>query len=202
LCGLLGGRPVDLCQEIAWAEVDQLAALDRSILAGTQSPPVDRALGLVENTQGHTKRLARAWRLTADGEAVIYAHRGGRALVKAQRRISKGGKLVAPKSGRRGKHQQIAAAGTEPATTSVRMTALTHEVLTTVANLSAGESNPSNREIATAVKVKDEGQISKLLTRLQTHGLLENAGGPPKGANAWRLTSSGEELLSASRSAT
>ena len=36
--------------------------------------------GLVENTQGHTKRQARAWRLTSDGEAVIDAHRGGRAL--------------------------------------------------------------------------------------------------------------------------
>ena len=50
--------------------------------------------GLVENTQAHTKRLARAWRLTADGEAVIESHQGGRDLVKAQRKISKGGKLV------------------------------------------------------------------------------------------------------------
>ena len=54
----------------------------------------------------------------------------------------------------------------------------------------------SNREIAHAAKVKDEGQISKLLRRLEDHGLLENTGGAsPAGGNAWRLTAGDRELL-------
>jgi AcrR family transcriptional regulator/DNA-binding MarR family transcriptional regulator len=156
--------------------------------------------GLVENTQGHTKRLARAWRLTADGEAVIDSHRGGRALVKAQRRVGKGGKLVAAKTAgaRRGRPTPGASIDTGGVKVGFRMTALTHEVLTSIANLSAGKTNPSNREIAQAVGVKDEGQISKLLARLQAHGLLENTGGLTKGANAWRLTARGDEILQAS----
>jgi hypothetical protein len=57
----------------------------------------------------------------------------------------------------------------------------------------------SNREIAQAAGVKDEGQISKLLARLQTHGLLQNTGGPTAGSNAWQLTLHGEETLTASQ---
>jgi AcrR family transcriptional regulator/DNA-binding PadR family transcriptional regulator len=152
--------------------------------------------GLIENTQGHTKRQARAWRLTSDGEAVIDAHR---SLKQAQRRTSKGGKLVA-KSTRRGERERIAAAGTDTAdTTTIRVTALTRQVLTAVAELSERGANPTNRELAQAAQVKDQGQISKLLARLQTHGLLENTGGPPRGANAWQLTPRGEELLHAGR---
>jgi AcrR family transcriptional regulator/DNA-binding MarR family transcriptional regulator len=156
--------------------------------------------GLIENTQAHTNRQARAWRLTADGEAVIDAHRGGRDLVKAQRKLSRGGKLVAPTSGRRGK-SKIAAAGTEVVSTGFRMTALTHEVLTAIANLSDLGSNPSNRAIARAAGVKDEGQISKLLRRLEDHGLLENTGGLTHGANAWQLTPRGQQIA-ASRTTT
>jgi AcrR family transcriptional regulator/DNA-binding MarR family transcriptional regulator len=152
--------------------------------------------GLVENTQAHTKRQARAWRLTSDGEAVIDAHRGGGALVKAQRKAGKGGKLAAQShSGRRGKREPIATAGTDQSSGGFRMTALTRQVLTAVAELSRRGANPSNREIATAVNVKDEGQISKLLARLQTHGLLQNTAGHAAGHNSWQLTSHGEEIL-------
>jgi AcrR family transcriptional regulator/DNA-binding MarR family transcriptional regulator len=156
------------------------------------------AQGLIENTQA-PKRLARAWRLTADGEAVIDSHRGGRALIKAQRRAGRGGKLVAAKTALRGRPTPGASIDTGGVKVGFRMTALTHEVLTRIANLSAGGTNPSNREIAQAAGVKDEGQISKLLARLQGHGLLENAGGPPQGTNAWRLTPRGAELLNTSR---
>jgi AcrR family transcriptional regulator/DNA-binding MarR family transcriptional regulator len=152
--------------------------------------------GLVENTLAQTKRQVMAWRLTSDGEAVIDAHR---PLKQAQRKAGKGGKLVTTRSaaGRKGKNPQIAAAGTDRPRTRIRMTARTHEVLTAVANLNKGERNPSNRELAQAAGVKDEGQISKLLARLEKHGLLQNTGGLTKGANAWRLTPRGEKLLAA-----
>ena len=152
--------------------------------------------GLIENTQAHLNRQARAWRLTSDGEAMLDADR---SLKQAQRKMSRGGKLAAPKSARRGK-RRIAAAGTEVASTGFRMTALTHEVLAVVANLSSGESNPSNRAIARAAGVKDEGQISKLLSRLEDHGLLENTGPVSAGApKAWELTPRGEEILRTSQ---
>jgi AcrR family transcriptional regulator/DNA-binding MarR family transcriptional regulator len=155
--------------------------------------------GLIEDAQGHTNRQTKAWRLTRDGEAVIDAHRGGRALIKAQRTAGKGGRLATTRSaaGRRGKHEQIAAAGTDRPGTRIRMTVLTRQVLAVVAELGGWGSSPTNREIAAAAGVKDEGQISKLLARLQAHGVLENTGGPPKGANAWRLTPRGEELVRA-----
>ena len=54
----------------------------------------------------------------------------------------------------------------------------------------------SNREVATAAGIADQGQISKLLTRLQSLGLIHNKGqGPLKGApNAWALTAKGVEV--------
>jgi AcrR family transcriptional regulator len=54
----------------------------------------------------------------------------------------------------------------------------------------------SNREIAIHAEIADQGQVSKLLTRLQKHGLLDNAGpGHLKGKpNAWTLTRKGEDL--------
>jgi AcrR family transcriptional regulator/DNA-binding MarR family transcriptional regulator len=153
--------------------------------------------GLVENTQAHTKRLARAWRLTADGEAVIDAHR---SLKRAQRKTSKGGKLAA-KSTRRGEHKRVATVGAESVSTGVRVTALTHQVLSAVAQLGKGTHvPPSNVEISRAAGVKDQGQISKLLTRLQAQGLLRNTGGATAGIpNAWQLTPHGEAVLTASR---
>jgi DNA-binding MarR family transcriptional regulator len=154
--------------------------------------------GLVENTQGHSSRHVKAWRLTTDGEAVIDAHR---PLKQAQRKAGKGGKLATTRSaaGRRGK-QQTTTGGMEAANTAFRMTVLTHEVLVTVADLGKKGANSSNRAIATVTGVKDEGQMSKLLWRLEAHGLLENTGA--RASNAWQLTLRGEEFLSAGRPAT
>ena len=61
----------------------------------------------------------------------------------------------------------------------------------------------SNRDIADAAGLRDEGQTSKLLSRLEQRGLVENVGlgaayGEP---NAWRLTASGEGMLRAAHGA-
>jgi AcrR family transcriptional regulator len=57
----------------------------------------------------------------------------------------------------------------------------------------------SNRQLADASEITDQGQISKLLTRLQGLGLIENAGaGHARGGpNAWALTDRGREVESA-----
>ena len=60
----------------------------------------------------------------------------------------------------------------------------------------------SNRQIAERVEINDQGQVSKLLSRLQRIGLLRNtaidasAKGDP---NVWLLTPSGELVTSTIR---
>ena len=100
--------------------------------------------------------------------------------------------------------------GERPPAIDFRLTVRTQMVLTAVAELGARKfvpggrgSAPSNREIADAAGVSDQGQISKLLARLEGLGLLQNTGGATAGVpNAWRLTPRGEEILSASRPTT
>lgn len=60
----------------------------------------------------------------------------------------------------------------------------------------AGSPGASNREVGEAAGIEDQGQISKLLTRLERLGLIENNGaGQARGApNAWRLTARGLEV--------
>jgi AcrR family transcriptional regulator/DNA-binding MarR family transcriptional regulator len=59
----------------------------------------------------------------------------------------------------------------------------------------------SNREIADAAGVSDQGQISKLLGRLERLGLIKNTGGvQPSGApNQWHLTPKGQEAQQQTR---
>ena len=78
----------------------------------------------------------------------------------------------------------------------MRLTYRTVRVLMAVAELGAREAYPSNREVGIASGVPDQGQISKLLTRLSKLGLVENGpAGLASGApNAWMLTSKGAEV--------
>ncbi|HEY7830175.1 MAG TPA: TetR family transcriptional regulator [Solirubrobacteraceae bacterium] len=65
----------------------------------------------------------------------------------------------------------------------------------------AGHPGASNRTVAEASGISDQGQISKLLARLDSLGLVRNTGqGHPKGApNAWQLTARGQEVEQAIR---
>jgi hypothetical protein len=78
----------------------------------------------------------------------------------------------------------------------MRLTYRTVRVLAAVAELSALGSPPSNREVGLAAGMRDQGQISKLLTRLHGLGLIENTdAGLARGApNAWMLTAKGREI--------
>jgi IclR helix-turn-helix domain len=61
----------------------------------------------------------------------------------------------------------------------------------------AAAPRSSNREVAQAAGLVDEGQTSKLLRRLAERGLVENVGFGQQGgrSNAWLLTARGEGLL-------
>ncbi len=78
----------------------------------------------------------------------------------------------------------------------MRLTYRTMRVLLAVGALGGRGSYPSNRQVGDAAGVRDQGQISKLLARLDDLGLIEKMGeGRVKGeANAWRLTERGHEV--------
>jgi TetR/AcrR family transcriptional regulator len=78
---------------------------------------------------------------------------------------------------------------------------LTYRTLRVLAAIAAAPGS-SNRQVADAAGVHDDGQISKLLMRLQRVGLVQNTGqGHARGgSNAWVLTSKGARVERASRS--
>jgi DNA-binding MarR family transcriptional regulator len=78
----------------------------------------------------------------------------------------------------------------------VRLTDRTILVLSAIATLSRAGGGPSNREVARAAGIADQGQTSKLLSRLCRQGLIENAPMEVQlRANAWRLTPDGEAVV-------
>jgi AcrR family transcriptional regulator len=81
----------------------------------------------------------------------------------------------------------------------MRLTYRTIRVLLAIGELSGPGSHPSNREVADAAGIRDQGQISKLLARLHQLGLIENAlDARAKGEpNGWGLTERGGEVREA-----
>jgi DNA-binding MarR family transcriptional regulator len=74
----------------------------------------------------------------------------------------------------------------------MRLTYRTVRVLIAIAS----HEGASNRQVGDAAGIADQGQISKLLARLDGLGLIENTGaGHSRGeANAWQLTRKGLEV--------
>jgi DNA-binding MarR family transcriptional regulator len=127
---------------------------------------------------------------------IVLPYQGHAAAAREQARLApelsalsadaKGGRLVA-------------AVGKPTAPLDFRLTVRTQLVLTAIARLGEQGRDPSNREISGAAGVRDQGQISRLLTRLEGLGLLENTGGATAGVpNAWHLTQRGGEIVSLS----
>jgi AcrR family transcriptional regulator len=81
----------------------------------------------------------------------------------------------------------------------MRLTYRTIRVLLAVGELSEQGSDPSNRQVGDAAGIRDQGQISKLLSRLEQLDLIENVSSPRvKGEqNAWTLTTRGAEVREA-----
>jgi DNA-binding MarR family transcriptional regulator len=83
----------------------------------------------------------------------------------------------------------------------MRVTYRTVRVLLAVAKLDAVGPWPNSRQVAEAAGVSDQGQISRLLRRLEHQGLIANEAvshrrGEP---NAWTLTDRGREIERAIR---
>jgi AcrR family transcriptional regulator len=87
--------------------------------------------------------------------------------------------------------------GTDPLRDlDMRLTYRTIRVLLAIGELSGRGSHPSNRQVGDAAGIRDQGQVSKLLARLQQLGLIANArDDAAKGEpNAWTLTRRGSEV--------
>jgi AcrR family transcriptional regulator len=93
------------------------------------------------------------------------------------------------------KSAQSGRPGERPDPARFRPTQRTQMVLSAVAEYPGA----SNREVSDVAQVMDQGQISKLLARLEGVGLITNTGGHTQGVpNAWHLTSRGKEIVSLS----
>jgi AcrR family transcriptional regulator len=127
--------------------------------------------------------------------AFIVAPYLGQAAAQAELEGRSSGVGEAPASDRlatdrgSGRVRAISRAGELP----VRATHRTTLVLRAIAQAPYS----TNREIAQAAGLVDEGQTSKLLARLERQGVIENVGlGPARGEpNAWVLTASGRHTV-------
>jgi DNA-binding MarR family transcriptional regulator len=109
---------------------------------------------------------------------------GGAARLELDRQVPE------PKSAR---NDQIPKRARDPfKDLPIRITFRTARVLAVI----AAQPGASNRQIGDTAGVPDQGQISKLLSRLAGYGLIENHGeGHAKGEpNAWTLTELGQAI--------
>jgi len=117
---------------------------------------------------------------------IVLPYRGHK---DAARELARQAPLHTGMQGKAGK--VIAPAGSLATPADFRLTVRTHMVLAAVAEHPGG----SNRLVSDAAGVADQGQISKLLARLEGLELLRNTGGETQGIpNAWHLTPRGEEI--------
>jgi AcrR family transcriptional regulator len=127
---------------------------------------------------------------------IVLPYRGHAAAARELARPAP--KLTGAASQHEGASASARRVGDQSQFVGFRPTQRTQMVLAAVAELGGRGSDPSNREVSDGAQVSDQGQISKLLARLEGVGLLENTGGHTQGVpNAWQLTLRGEEILRA-----
>jgi len=161
------------------------------------SPPIGELFARVDNEQpdAHTVAISEPLvKLLNPLMAIIVLPYLGPATAERERARQ------APRARRRPVNGQ----GDPLRNLDMRLTYRTVRVLLAVAELGGRESDPSSREVADASGVSDQGQMSKLLWRLEHLGLIAND--PPRPArgepNAWALTAKGHEVEQAIRAQT
>jgi AcrR family transcriptional regulator len=169
----------------------------RSVSSATREPPEVTAEGVVGAVFAviHTRLLEGGKGPLTDllgplMSMIVLPYLGARA---ANRELSK-----PPLRPRRRGRQAVRARSKDPLEgLDMRLTYRTVRVLTVIAE----HPGASNREIAEGSGIADQGQISKLLTRLARLELVENkGGGQERGAsNAWHLTERGAQVERATR---
>jgi AcrR family transcriptional regulator len=181
-------RRAEVLEELA-AVIDR----GRLVIQVVREPPQVTAEGIVGAVFAvvHTRLLEGREELLEDQlgplmSIVVLPYLGARA---ASRELSR----PPLETGRRRRVPRRQPRADDPlAGLKIRLTYRTVRVLMIIAE----HPGASNREIAKGSGIVDQGQISKLLTRLERLKLVENVGdGAEKGAaNAWHLTGRGAQL--------
>jgi AcrR family transcriptional regulator len=170
----------------------------RRVTQPRREPPSVTAEGIVGAILGvlHTRLLVRAKEPLTDllgplMSMIVLPYLGPTA---ARRELARPGPDI---RGIRRASRRLPRAQDPLAGLNIRLTYRTVRVLMIIAE----HPGASNREIADGSGIVDQGQISKLLTRLQRLQLVENVGdGQEKGAaNAWHLTRRGAQLERSAR---
>jgi AcrR family transcriptional regulator len=190
-----GGRVLERRSEV----LDELAqVIDRGRLAtsATRNPPEITAEGVVGAIFAvlHTRVLEGGKESLTDllgplMSMIVLPYLGAKA---ASRELSRPAPIPRDRRSR-----GLARSKDPPEGLNMRLTYRTVRVLMAAAE----HPGASNREIAEGSGIVDQGQISKLLTRLTRLSLIENLGeGQQKGAaNAWHLTACGAQVERAAR---
>lgn len=183
---MLERRDSILDQLARWVDLGQaFAPSGREIPTLTAESAVAGAVGILHKRlrQSRTPRLrALAGELT---EIVLLPYLGPAAARRERRRAD-----VAPT-----RRVAETPAVPTPAASPIRLTYRTVRVL-----LAVGETpGASNRQIADASGITDQGQMSKLLARLAERGVVRNDGRALE--NAWKLTESGALIVNSLRHA-
>jgi hypothetical protein len=186
----LVGRAAHPCLDRALNQLAQAIDEGRGASAASRQPPSLTAQSVLGGSLG----LVYARLIAGDGRSlvelrnplmatIVLPYLGQRAARSEQLRREPT-RLAAQRNGRR--------SGERPAL-GIRPTYRTKRVLAVL----AAQSGLCNSQVAERAGIKDQGQVSKLLARLDRLALIENTGaGHSKGrANAWRLTREGTELL-------
>ncbi len=174
-----------------------------------RSAVLEVLIDAVDEGRGEAKGALRPTRLTAEGVV-------GAVLAVLHARLAQGGRrplagllgalmgvIVLPYQGQGAAAREVAkpAPSRRPAARphgdplrdlDMRLTYRTVRVLVAIAT----QPGASNRQVADASGVLDQGQISKLLTRLEHLGLILNTGaGSTRGEpNIWQLTAKGQDV--------
>ncbi|HEX3519842.1 MAG TPA: TetR family transcriptional regulator [Solirubrobacteraceae bacterium] len=179
-------------QRRAEALRDLAGVLERGRTASTAGPPMLTAEALIGGVASilHGRIMEGSTRGLIDlsGELMSMIVLPYKGAAVAKRELSRPLPTISRKAG------PATGGGPEDplAGLKLRLTYRTVQVLGSIGE----HSGASNREIADVVGMSDQGQISKLLARLEHLGLLENRGaGQANGAaNAWHLTAQGAHL--------
>lgn len=193
----LGGGPQVLEKRAqVLAQVHQVIDLGRSVATIRREPPAVTAEGVTGAVFAviHTRMLERSSKpyIGLHGplmSMIMLPYLGARA---ASRELAR----PAPQVRRRAKAEQ-GVAKDPMAGLDMRLTYRTVRVLTAIRE----HPGASNREVADGAGIADQGQISKLLSRLERLDLIVNVDqAQSKGApNEWRLTDRGGRVERATR---
>ncbi len=163
-----------------------LSAPTASSARGRRSPNDDR----LPTTHGRQPRARRRLSALAGPlmSMIVLPYLGPAAAERERRR-------PAPRAPRRPAAGRQAPRANPLSGLNMRLTYRTLRVLCVVAE----QPGASNRGVANAAGIADQGQTSKLLARLQSLGLIQTTGGGHASGepNAWTLTARGSEVVEA-----